>query len=323
MPTNRKFFGIVIQRFWRGTSRHFKPGTKRYPDPMRPWGRTADMRILHMTFPHMTFPNMASARKASRMKHAFNFLRHGFRLGLVLLFSFQSAQAAELNLAVADSTCDAMKKAGALYSGKNPVEFNFICKSSGLLAKGMRGGALNADIFVSADREWMDFAIEHGLVASELVVSPWGNALVVATAKGNSLRMATWQDLASDKVATILIGDPGTAPFGRYAKQALESSGLWERVKHKIETRKNISLLAESLAGANAATVGILFKTHLTGQLRTVYAVDKAWHPPIRYYMAPLKASAGQPEVARFFKFMQGQGAKAVFLDEGFELSDD
>jgi molybdate transport system substrate-binding protein len=253
------------------------------------------------------------------MKHSV----HGLGLGILLLCAFQTVQAAALNLAVADSTCDAMKKVGELYNAKSPVQFNFICKSSGLLAKGMRGGALNADIFVSADREWMDFAIEHGLVAPEQVVSPWGNALVVASAKGSPLRFTDWQDLASDKIATILIGDPGTAPFGRYAKQALETSGVWERVKHKIETRKNISLLAESLEAANTATVGILFKTHLTGQLRAVHGVDKAWHPPIRYYLAPLKASAGQPEVARFLKFMQGRAAKAVFLAEGFDLPDD
>jgi len=256
------------------------------------------------------------------MTHPFHYLHHALGLGL-LLFSLQTVQAAALNLAVADSTCEAMKKVGELYSAKHPIQFNFTCKSSGLLAKGLRGGALNADIFVSADREWMDFAIEHGLVAPEQVVSPWGNALVVATAKGNSLRLASWQDLASDKVTSILIGDPSTAPFGRYAKQALEASGLWERVKHKIETRKNISLLAESLESANATTVGILFKTHLNGKLRALHTVDKAWHPPIRYYLAPLKPSAGQPEVARFLKFMQGRGAKAVFRDEGFELPDD
>lgn len=253
----------------------------------------------------------------------FHIPRHGFGLGLALLLSFQSVQAAALNLAVADSTCGAMKKAGELYVAEHPVQFNFICKSSGLLAKGMRGGVLSADIFIAADREWMDFAIKHGLVAPEQVVSPWGNDLVVATAKGNSLRMTAWKDLDSDKVATILIGDPGTAPFGRYAKQALEASGLWERVKHKIATRKNISLLAESLEAADATTVGILFKTHLTGQLRAVHSVDKAWHPPIRYYMAPLKASAGQPEVARFLKFMQSPGAKAVFQAEGFDSTDD
>lgn len=255
------------------------------------------------------------------MENSFSFRRHVLGLGLCILLPLQTALAVELSLAVADSTCETMKKAGELYAESNPVKFTFICKSSGLLAKGLRGGVLNADIFVSADREWMDFAIQNGLVKPDQVVSPWGNALVVATAKGNPLRLSNWQDLASDKVATILIGDPGTAPFGRYTKQAMESSGIWEQVKHKIETRKNISLLADSLAATNTATVGILFKTHLNGHLRELYPVDKALHAPIRYYMAPLKPSTEATEVARFMKFMQGQAAKAIFQAEGFDLS--
>jgi len=254
------------------------------------------------------------------MQLPFGFRRCALLSAWLAVISCLPAQAGELGLAVADSTCEAMQKLGERYGAKNPVQFTYICKSSGLLAKGLRGGALKADIFVSADREWMDFAIDNGLVAPDQVVSPWGNALVVASAKASPLRLGNWQELASDKVTTILIGDPGTAPFGRYAKQALEASGLWERVKHKIETRKNISLVAESLATANAGTVGILFKTHLDGNLREVHAVDKAWHPSIRYYVAPLKASSDEPEVARFLAFMQGQSAKAVFQAEGFDL---
>jgi molybdate transport system substrate-binding protein len=179
---------------------------------------------------------------------------------------------------------------------------------------------LKADIFVSADREWMDYAIQNGLVDPNHVVSLWGNALVVATAKATPLRLAKWEDLASDQISTILIGDPGTAPFGRYAKQALESSGLWDRVKHKIETRKNISLVAESLAAGNGGTVGILFRTHIGDTLRELHRVNPAWHPPIRYYLAPLGTAAGNPETARFLKFLQGGQARSAFEARGFEL---
>ena len=63
------------------------------------------------------------------------------------------AQAGELTLAMANSTCDAMNKVEALYRATRPVRFTYICKSSGLLAKGLSGGALKADVFVSADRD--------------------------------------------------------------------------------------------------------------------------------------------------------------------------
>jgi len=143
----------------------------------------------------------------------------------------------------------------------------------------------------------------------------------VATPKNGTIQRLDWQDLASDKVAVILIGDPSTAPFGRHAKEALEASGLWDRVKHKIQTRKHIELLADSLATSSPDTVGILFKTHLTDQLRQLHAVDKKLHKPIRYYMAPLKVSAGNAEVTAFLKFMQGKAVRDIFQAEGFDVS--
>jgi len=134
---------------------------------------------------------------------------------LLICFSFfsgclfvASAQAEELRLALANSTCHAMNMVEDLYRVKHPIRFTHFCKSSGLLAKGMRGGVLTADIFISADREWMDFAVENDLVAAERVSSPWGNTLVIATPKNSLLKRIELEDLASDKVAVILIGDP-------------------------------------------------------------------------------------------------------------------
>lgn len=233
---------------------------------------------------------------------------------------FPAAQAGEIRLALANSTCSAMEKAGDLYRANNPVKFTYICKSSGLLAKGLRGGALNADLFVSADHEWMDFAVANGLVAPDQVSSPWGNTLVVATPKGSPMQRLDWQDLASDKVTAILIGDPSTAPFGHYAKESLEASKLWDRVKDKIQTRKNIELLADSLATSSAGTVGILFKTHVTDQLRQLHSVKKTLHKPIRYYVAPLKATERNADVAGFLKFIQSKAVKDIFEAEGFDV---
>lgn len=234
---------------------------------------------------------------------------------------FPLARAGELTLALANSTCDAMSKVGDLYRASHPVRVTYVCKSSGLLAKGLRGGALKADLFVSAAREWMDFAVENGLVESGQAVSPWGNALVVATAKNSPMQRLDWQGLASDKVTAILIGDPSTAPFGRHAKEALEASGLWDRVKHKVQTRKHVQLVAATLATSSPGTAGILFKSSLTDQLRQLHAIDKSLHRPIRYYMAPLKTAAGNAEAAAFLEFLQSRAATEIFQAEGFDVS--
>lgn len=238
--------------------------------------------------------------------------------------SAHGAETAELQLALANSTCEAMKQVGAKFQAQNQVQnqvqLTYHCKSSGLLAKGLQGGAIRADIFVSADREWMDFAVNAGLVARDKIVMPWGNSLSVAVPRGSALQLKDLADLASERVAAILIGDPSTAPFGRYAKEALEAAGLWQRVKAKVQTRKNIELLADSLAQADTDTVGILFSTHVDHELRLLLPVDPGLHKPIHYYVAPL-ANAANPELAQaFLKFLDTRAATDIFRAARFDL---
>ena len=253
-------------------------------------------------------------------------LRH-WRLAVGLFVAavafLPSARAGEISLALANSTCDAMMRVADLYRATvdRSVRFSFHCKSSGLLAKGMQGGALRADVFVSADRDWMDYAVDQRLVARRAVTSPWGNALVVAAPRGDAPQPFRWEMLASDAVTRILIGDPSNAPFGRYAKEALEASGLWEQVKHKIETRKHVQLVAESLAEAGPGTVGILFRSSISEPLQPLHTVDRRLHRPIRYYLAPLAASAANAEVQAFVRFLQGPAARRIFAAAGFEVA--
>lgn len=231
-----------------------------------------------------------------------------------------SASAAELNLAVANSTCKAIQQVGKLYKERTGTKINYICKSSGRLAKGLNGDTVDADIYISANRKWMDYMLERGLVVPEKVTSPWGNELVVAAPKISQLELKNWGDLAGNDVKLILIGDPGTAPFGRYAKEALEHTGLWKKVRQKIETKKHITLLADILSESDAHTVGILFQSNTTDKHRTVYRVDTSWHSSIRYYMAPLVNSKNKEEASAMLEYIQGPEAKEVFRSSGFKV---
>lgn len=233
-----------------------------------------------------------------------------------------SVQADELNLAVANSTCTAMQEVGKLFEERNNTTINYICKSSGRLAKGLNGSVIKADVYVSANRKWMDYMIDKDLVDFERVSSPWGNKLVVATNKDSHLEISEWTELDSDKVKSILIGDPGTAPFGRYAKQAMQSTGIWERVKKKIKTKKHITLLAETLADSDDDTVGILFASNINDKHKKVFSVDGSWHPPIRYYIAPVKNGDSSKKVTALLDFIQGADAKKIFRENKFKVDD-
>jgi len=234
---------------------------------------------------------------------------------------FQSGSAETLNLAVANSTCKAIKQVGEIYAQETGININYLCKSSGRLAKGLNGNTIQADIYISANKKWMDFMIEHGLIDVSHVTSPWGNKLVVAVPVSSSLHMEDWQDLAGEDVKTILLGDPGTAPFGRYAKEALKDTGLWSKVRGKVVTKKHITLLADTLAESDANTVGILFVSNVSDKLKIIYPVDESWHSPIYYFVGPVGSATEKPEAMDFISFIQGEKSMAIFSNSGFRIN--
>jgi len=225
-----------------------------------------------------------------------------------------------LRLAVANSTCKVIQHIGALFAHRIHVQVTYICKSSGRLAKGLRGQAIRADYFISANRAWMDHAVEGQLVSDKDVKSPWGNQLVVAAPRSSPLTLSSLAELATKHVDLLLLGDPGTAPFGRYAKQALRRAGIWKSIRRKVETRKHITLVAETLAGAPPSTAAILFSTIMDHRLRTVLQIPSRLHEPIRYFVGPLRASASRRTVRKFEDFLRTPIVTQILRDAGFKV---
>ncbi len=238
----------------------------------------------------------------------------------VAVFSNSVAAEEKIRIAAANSTCVSIKNAGAIFAKDNDAAFEYVCKSSGRLAKGLMGGAIEADYYISANKQWMDRMVEAERIDRDAVKSLWGNRLVVAAPIGASVSLDAWEDLGGSDIKTILIGDPSTAPFGRYAKQAMQKSGIWDAVRTKIETKKHITLLAETLGEREKGTVGVLFATNLTDRLAKLLEAPGDLHPAIRYYSAPLKGKQTKPAVAAFMAFLETEPALAAFENEGFKV---
>ncbi len=234
--------------------------------------------------------------------------------------SVMSAEKSGLILAAANSTCTALRDAEAIFAKRRGVEITYLCKSSGRLAKGMIGQAIQPDYYISANKKWMDKVEAKGLVAAETIRIPWENTLVVAAPTASGMQLNALADLTEPGVERIMIGDPSTAPFGRYAKQALSSANLWARIRDKITTRKHITLLADDLAGMTEGSVGFLYATNLTANLRSLMTVPDKLHDPIRYYAAPLKQARHAEAAAAFGPFLQEEAAQAVFKKYGFSV---
>lgn len=191
---------------------------------------------------------------------------------------------------------------------------------SAALARQVESGA-PADIFISADEEWMDTLAEGGFVKGEragllsnrlVLIAPHDSTLAVDLDDPSALL------LALPPGARVAMGEPETVPAGKYGKAALESMGLWPGLKGRIAPAENVRA-ALVLVEAGEAPLGVVYETDalVSDRVRVVAVIPPESHPKI-LYPAALLAAAPSPEARAFYDFLRGDEAREIFARYGF-----
>lgn len=180
------------------------------------------------------------------------------------------------------------------------------------LARQVQQGA-PADLFFSADEEWMDRLDHAGLVRSGTRGDVIGNQLVLIGPKGTAAHGLA--DLGDGRLS---LADPAAVPAGKYAKAALESLGQWDAVAAKVAPAENVRA-ALALVERGEAPLGIVYATDAlaSDKVQVVATLPASSHPPIRYAVAVLTASQ-HPDAAGFRQFLQSAEAARIFEKHGF-----
>jgi molybdate transport system substrate-binding protein len=177
--------------------------------------------------------------------------------------------------------------------------------ASSTLARQVEAGA-PADLFVSADEEWMDALAAKGLLAAGTRADLVGNRLVVVEPAGRHSVIPT----SGRRLARVLgagplaMADPDSVPAGKYGKAALEKLGAWDAVAPSVVRAENVRA-ALSLVERGAAPFGIVYLTDAKAstKVRVAGVFPRASHPPILYPVARLARSAN-PEAEGFRRFL-------------------
>lgn len=191
--------------------------------------------------------------------------------------------------------------------------------ASSALARQIEAGA-PADLFVSADEEWMDVLAGKSLIAAGTRADLVGNRLVVIEPAGR--RSAIPQSGA--KLARVLgagplaMADPDSVPAGRYGKAALTKLGAWDAVAPHVVRAENVRA-ALALVERGAAPFGIVYLTdaRASSKVRVAGVFPTTSHPPIVYPIARLAAST-DPEGESFRRFLLSPRGRAIFARFGF-----
>ena len=194
--------------------------------------------------------------------------------------------------------------------------------SSAVLAKQIEQGA-PADIFISADLKWMDYLEKAKLIRAGTRKNLFGNKLVLIEPSDAdvTIEIAKGFDLAGaagdGKIAVCMID---SCPGGMYAKEALESLGVFASVEPKLAQTDNVRG-ALALVSRGEAKFGIVYATDARAdpKVKVVGTFPALSHSPIVYPVALVAASAN-PDAALFLTYLSSQAATKIFLEQGFEI---
>jgi molybdate transport system substrate-binding protein len=242
---------------------------------------------------------------------------------VVLLGVFSSTTLAADNITVfaAASLTNALQDIAAQYKKEKQVEVVVSYASSSTLARQIVQGA-PADLFISADQQWMDYAIEKQQIVANTRYTLSGNELVLIAPQDSKIdnvdinKKTDWKKLLEG--GRLAAGDPDHVPAGMYAKESLENLGAWSTLS-PVMARANNVRSAMALVERAEAPLGIVYGSDAVAskKVKVVGIFPKASHKPVEYPMAIVQGHENLT-VNAFYDYLKSPAAAVIFKNYGF-----
>jgi len=196
------------------------------------------------------------------------------------------------------------------------LRFNF--GSSGALQQQIEQGA-PADLFVSASPAPMADLVDKNLVDPAAVANLVTNEVVLVRGTSADDVVQTWDDLGSDQVTRIAMGDPAHVPAGQYGKAVLENLDLWEAVEPRLVLGEDVRQVL-SFVESGEVQAGIVYSTDAAVSQKVVVLAEapEGSHQPVVYPMAVLKESRHSAQARAFADYLRSPAGMAILLKYGF-----
>lgn len=205
-------------------------------------------------------------------------------------------------------------------SGKPAPRISYAASSA--LAKQIEQGA-PADLFISADLDWMDYVDKKDLIKKDTRVNLLGNKIVVIAPRDSksTLDLKPGVDVAKALAGgKLAMANVDAVPAGKYGKAALEKLGAWESVKNNVAQAENVRA-ALLLVSRGEAPLGIVYATDAAAEpnVKIIAAFPENSHPPI-IYPAAVARDAKSPEAQAFLDYLKSVKARPAFEKQGFTV---
>ena len=235
-----------------------------------------------------------------------------------------AARAAETGTVFAAASLkNALDDAGKAFTAESGVALKASYAASSALARQIESGA-PADLFASADLEWMDYLAKKNLVRPETRVNLLGNRIVVIAPKdAKTADMPFTQEGFSAALGPdgrLATGEVTSVPIGKYAKAAFEKLGLWGGLQPRLAQADNVRA-ALLLVSRGESPLGVVYESDAKSDpgVKVVGVFPADSHPPVVYPFA-VTAEAKGDGAARFLAFLKSAAARPFFEAQGFQV---
>lgn len=222
----------------------------------------------------------------------------------------------------AASLTDAITQVNDAYTARHhtPVQSSFLASST--LAKQIDNGA-KADIFISADVDWVQFLQQKNLIKAANTKQLLGNELVIIAPNTSNIQIDMQRPTLSEQfTGKLCTGNTDTVPVGKYAKQSLMHLGWWQSIVPRLVATED-ARLALNFVNRGECALGIVYKTDaaIANNVKIVGTFSQNSHTPITYPAALMNDN--HAPARDYYDFLQSDEAKQIFSRHGFTLLQD
>ena len=261
-------------------------------------------------------------KSISRRILALAFAALGLGLGLAAQMAAAAPAPAPVTVFAAASLKNALDDVGAAYvgAGGTPVRFSYAASSA--IARQIEQGA-PADLFISADLDWMDYVAKKNLIQADTRVNLLGNKIVLIAPRDSQVTVDVRPGFDLAKALNggkLAMGNVDAVPAGKYGKAALEKLGAWDGVKDKVAQADNVRA-ALVLVARGEAPLGIVYATDAAAEpnVKIVGTFPEDSHKPI-IYPAALTKDAKSADAKPFLDYLKSIKARPSFEKQGFTV---
>jgi molybdate transport system substrate-binding protein len=223
-----------------------------------------------------------------------------------------------MRISAASSLTDVMDEISQKFEKEKGISIALTFASSSILARQIANG-LKTDLFLSADPLWLQYLIKQNCIDSSHVQKIFSNTLIIVTTIDSEIKISSVDDLLQQQIHTIAVGDPSHVPAGRYAQEALENAGVWDRVKMKLVGAIDVRA-ALAFVENKSVDCAIVYSSDIYTKedVKLVYEIPEMLLPDIIYMIGIIK-NGNRDLAEKFTAFLEDSVHEHIFIKHGFK----